>query len=339
MKSYIKQSKGNAVSRPTGGGVITHAVEGAAYPVMGSFNVWIEGEPALRANDLWTGNHMPGASMPANTPPTPLMGPMMAGAGPAPKESEKDANEGKDWLEIAIEDPEGNPVAGARYRVTTPKGKTMEGAMPTIGKVKIKRLAKGKCKVEWLDDVAEVGKAGSKEILAGSPAADNVTTGSSYKYVLKLEKVRIRVLDHAGEPCKNAKCDVWIRPFFKSRRSADGKGWLGLWCPPKAKQIEFRIVSPYEAERRRVYLRPLADDDKAASKQRLHNLGFFGASEPDEHPDMLIRAYGIEESDADLAKHLADIESHYKSADNPRDKRVQALTDTQHDLSDLGERT
>ena len=89
MNSYIKQSTGNAVSRPTGGGVISHAVEGAAYPVMGSFDVFIESSPALRVLDLWTANHMPGAKMPPNTPPAPLMGAMSVPAM-APQTATKD---------------------------------------------------------------------------------------------------------------------------------------------------------------------------------------------------------------------------------------------------------
>jgi hypothetical protein len=72
-----------------------------------------------------------------------------AGPGPVPKESEKDANEGKEWIEIALTAPDGTPVSGVRYRVTTPKGKTLEGSTSQNGKTKIVRLAKGRCKVEW----------------------------------------------------------------------------------------------------------------------------------------------------------------------------------------------
>jgi hypothetical protein len=151
-KSYIAKSTGNEVSQSTGGGVITHQFQGAAYFQTFSMNVFVENQPAVRHLDLLTQNHM--AQMPGNTPPAPWMSAMMAGAGPPPEGSEKDAKEGKDWLELAIADPDGKPVSGVRYRVTTPKGKTLEGVTPPSGKAKINGLAKGKCKVEWLEDAS-----------------------------------------------------------------------------------------------------------------------------------------------------------------------------------------
>src|ERR1019366_8841901 len=155
-QSFIAQSTGNEVAQATGGGVVTHMVKGAAYFQTFSMDVFIEGQPAVRHMDLLTHNHM--AKMPGNTPPAPWMSTMMAGPGPAPKNVEKDANEGKEWMEIALKDPEGKPIAGARYKVTTPKGKVLGGATPPSGKVKIKGLAKGKCKVEWLGDAAQATK-------------------------------------------------------------------------------------------------------------------------------------------------------------------------------------
>jgi hypothetical protein len=151
-KSYIARSTGNEVSQPTGGGVITHQFKGAAYFQTFSMNVFVESQPAVRHLDLLTHNHM--AMMPGNTPPAPWMSMMNAGAGPPSQGSEKDANEGKDWLELAIADPDGKPVSGVRYRLTTPKGKILEGVTPPSGKAKINGLAKGKCKVEWLEDAS-----------------------------------------------------------------------------------------------------------------------------------------------------------------------------------------
>jgi len=316
-KSFIGKSTGNEVASSTGGDVITHVVQGKAYFQTFSMDVFIESQSAVRHMDLVTQNHM--AMMPGNTPPTPWMSAMTAGGTTAPKEVEKSANEGKDWLEIVLCDPDGDPVPGAHYRVTTPKGKILQGLTLAKGSAKFKLLAKGKCKVEWLDDVAEIAKDG-KTILSGSPATDHVSTGASYPYVLKLKKVRIRVLDRSEEPCKNVTCDVWIRPFTKSRHKTDGKGWLALWSPPKAKHADFKIVSPYQAEKRRVYLQPLPDDDKVASKQRLHNLGFFGDDEAGEDERMFRRAYGVDESE-DLAKYLADVEANDKTADDRKGLR------------------
>jgi hypothetical protein len=148
--SFIAQSTGNEVAQATGGGVITHMVKGAAYFVTYSRDVFIEGKPAVRHLDLLTHNHM--AKMPGNTPPTPWMSTMMAGPGAAPRSAEKDANEGKDWIEVVVNDTDGNPVFGARYRVTSPSGKVLQGSTPPDGKIRIKRLAKGRCKVELLDE-------------------------------------------------------------------------------------------------------------------------------------------------------------------------------------------
>jgi hypothetical protein len=146
-ESYIAKSTGNEVARSTGGGIITHQVQGQAHFQTFSMNVFIEKKPAVRHMDLVTHNHM--AKMPGNTPPSPWMSTMMAGPGPAPKEVERNANEGKEWIEICLRNADGNPVPDARYRVTTPKGRLLTGTTPRSGKVTIRGLAKGDCKVEW----------------------------------------------------------------------------------------------------------------------------------------------------------------------------------------------
>jgi hypothetical protein len=110
-ESYIAKSTGNEVARSTGGGVITQQVQGRAYFQTFSMNVFIESKPAVRHLDLVTHNHL--TKIPGNTPPTPWLSATTAGPGPVPKELEKDANEGKEWIEIALRDPSGNAVAGA----------------------------------------------------------------------------------------------------------------------------------------------------------------------------------------------------------------------------------
>jgi len=156
-KSFIGKSTGNEVAQSTGGGVITHVVQGKAYFQTFSMNVFIESQPAVRHMDLVTHNHA--AMMPGNTPPAPWMSTMMAGPGAPPKEAEKQVFEGKEKLEIMLKDAFGDPIPGIRYRVTTPKGKVLEGITPSSGKVKIVGLAKGKCKVEW----PEVAKDASRK--------------------------------------------------------------------------------------------------------------------------------------------------------------------------------
>lgn len=318
QKSYVAKSTGNEVARNTGGGVITHATQGKAYFQTYSLNVFIEGKPAVRHMDLLTHNHT--ATMPGNTPPAPWMSTMLAGPGKAPKEAEKNAAEGKERLSFAMTDPEGNPLPGLRYRLTTPKGKNLEGVTPAGGKVAITNLSKGNCKIAWLDGVACVAKAektGAKAVLSGSPACDEVATGKTYGYVLKLEKLRIRVLDIFGSPLKKALCDVWIKPLGKRTLQADDKGWLSLWAPPAAQCADLKVVRPFERRRRRVHLRPLADDDGAATKQRLWNLGFYGREDADQHVLAFNHAYGLEGASTTLAKDLGGIESAYKKDDGP----------------------
>lgn len=55
--SYFAKSTGNAMARSTGGGVLTHVVEGKAYFASFSMNVKIEGEFVPRHLDMMTHNH------------------------------------------------------------------------------------------------------------------------------------------------------------------------------------------------------------------------------------------------------------------------------------------
>jgi hypothetical protein len=173
MNSYIKQSTGNAVSRPTGGGVISHAVEGAAYPLMGSFDVFIESSPALKVFDLWTANHMPGAKMPPNTPPAPLMG-VMSVPAMAPKTAEIEANEGKDFIHLVLRDELERAVAALDLVIETPGKQTIRRRTPSGGEVIIRGLKKGSCKVTFLDWQGKPMKEMKPKHFA--PAADGAAT-------------------------------------------------------------------------------------------------------------------------------------------------------------------
>jgi hypothetical protein len=64
-KSKISTSTGNEVSKPTGGGVVSSNTKGAAHFTVGSMDVLIEGEGAVRHLDMATHNH----DNPPNTPP------------------------------------------------------------------------------------------------------------------------------------------------------------------------------------------------------------------------------------------------------------------------------
>jgi len=72
-QSFFMKSTGNEVSRPTGGGVMTMAVQGSAHWGTFAMNVFFEGQPAVRHMDLLTHNHL---VQPGNTPPSPWMSAM-----------------------------------------------------------------------------------------------------------------------------------------------------------------------------------------------------------------------------------------------------------------------
>ncbi len=68
-KSYISKSTGNESAQTTGGGIVSHVVQGGAYFTSFSFDVSFEGEPAVRHLDLMTHNHQ----NPGDTPPWPFL--------------------------------------------------------------------------------------------------------------------------------------------------------------------------------------------------------------------------------------------------------------------------
>ena len=83
-----------------------------------------------------------------------------SGAGsteyPAWRSSASETHEwvlGAESLELVLRDAEGQPVAGARYRVTLPEGVTIEGELDADGVARLERLPTGQCRVEFLDFV------------------------------------------------------------------------------------------------------------------------------------------------------------------------------------------
>jgi hypothetical protein len=192
MNSYIKQSIGNAVSRPTGGGVITHAVEGAAYPLMGSFDVFIESSPALKVFDLWTANHMPGAKMPPNTPPTPLMGAMSV-PSIVPKVSEIEANEGKDFVHLVLRDELQRAVAALDLVIETPGKQTIRRRTPSGGEVIIRSLKKGSCQVTLLDWQGKPMKEVKAKSFAPAPdgAPASLPTGKKHELICQIATLTV----------------------------------------------------------------------------------------------------------------------------------------------------
>ena len=54
------------------------------------------------------------------------------------------------WIAIKLEDKEGNPVAGAAYRIALPDGKTVaEGTLDDKGHARVDGIDPGSCKVTF----------------------------------------------------------------------------------------------------------------------------------------------------------------------------------------------
>jgi hypothetical protein len=172
-----------------------------------------------------------------------------------------------------------------------------------------------------------------------SPASFSVPTGAAKRLVVKLEPVRIRVLDRFGEPYTDEKCSVAIPDLGKRDKPTDDKGWLEVRCPKGTAYVDLQLVDVAGETTRRVLLAPAPDDDADGTKQRLFNLGFFGGRREREDARRFQRAHGLDTAEEDLNPHLGDIESDYKTLDEPLEQETSPLDEQVHDLADEGERT
>ena len=75
--SFLAKSTGNEAAQSTGGGVVSHVVQGKAYFTSFSFDVTVEGEEAPRHLDMLTHNHA------AQSPPNAAMGTYLGMMDPA----------------------------------------------------------------------------------------------------------------------------------------------------------------------------------------------------------------------------------------------------------------
>jgi hypothetical protein len=164
----------------------------------------------------------------------------------------------------------------------------------------------------------------------------DANTDLAHKFVLKLEVIRIRVLDRFGEPHRNVVCDVEIPAFGQTQKSTDNKGWLELRCPPRTMFVDLTLQGVNESATRRVLLRPAWEAD--GQKQRLANLGFSGKDER-ENGRAFQRAHRFDVVEDALPEHLDEVESDCKTLDDPRDHDAKILDDQVHDLASTGERT
>ena len=185
-KSFIGKSTGNEVAMNTGGGIITHVVQGEAHFQTYSRNVFVEGEPMVGHGHLLTHNQK--GPMPANTPPTPWMSTMLAGPGPAPKVSEKQLNEGKDFIHLVLRDELGRPVADLALVVETPGKTTIQRRTPSGGEIMLRGLKKGSCQITLLDWEGKPMKAERPKLFIPAPdgAAASLPTGTKHDLTCRI---------------------------------------------------------------------------------------------------------------------------------------------------------
>jgi hypothetical protein len=144
LDSFIAKSTGDEPAQSTGGGVISHTVQGKAFFLTGSGDVLVEGKPAVFHSSLMTGNHM--TKIPGNTPTSIWMSTMIP-PSVTPNRSSKTLREGRAKLDILVVDVEGMPVQYEHYEVVTPGGNQVTGITLKDGGVHLKGLKAGNCKV------------------------------------------------------------------------------------------------------------------------------------------------------------------------------------------------
>lgn len=121
QSSYIGRSQGNAIARSTGGGVVSHAVEGQAHFLSGSPNVMVEGKPAVFHSSLLTHNHL--AKSPGNTAPGCWLDSVDAGGVRAAAAASTRKTEPQ-TVEVYIDAPEvGDDVVDQTWELASTDGK------------------------------------------------------------------------------------------------------------------------------------------------------------------------------------------------------------------------
>lgn len=106
--SFFAKSTGNEVAQSTGGGVVSHIVQGKAYFTSYSFDVTVEGEEAPRHLDMMTHNHL------AQSPPNSAMGTHLAmmDAGAMPPAEDAPEEHTDPFFEVFVDQLQGQPAGG-----------------------------------------------------------------------------------------------------------------------------------------------------------------------------------------------------------------------------------
>ena len=67
------------------------------------------------------------------------------------KDTDDEEQEKTHWITIKLEDHEGKPAGGARYKVKLPDGSVQTGYLAKDGKKEFKPIPEGECKISFPD--------------------------------------------------------------------------------------------------------------------------------------------------------------------------------------------
>jgi len=132
--AFFAKSTGNEAAQSTGGGVVSHVVQGKAYFTSFSFDVTIDGQPAVRHLDMMTHNHA------AQTPPNAAMGtylammdPAMVGSASVEQPERKEKKGELPAVEIFVGHLNGTPADGIEALLVSDDGKYNKSMPLTAG--------------------------------------------------------------------------------------------------------------------------------------------------------------------------------------------------------------
>ena len=72
-----------------------------------------------------------------------------------PPETKEEKEQKKSWIEIKLEDEEGNPIPGKKYNIKLPDGSVIEGTLDGEGYARVDGIDPGDCEVTFPDDDEE----------------------------------------------------------------------------------------------------------------------------------------------------------------------------------------
>jgi hypothetical protein len=301
-ESYIAKSTGNEVARGTGGGVISHQVQGRAYFQTFSMNVFIEGKPAVRHLDLVTHNHL--TKIPGNTPPTPWMSAMTAGPGPAAAAAEQDARQGRDWIEFVLVDPDGEPLGAARLRLEMPDGTCRDIQLPVGARFRLRGIKKGSYRLvarsfgdreRWrlrahprqdrrrpLADKAQADAGSSQKRTTRGELREKgllLESGTAHRVVVgpRMKKVRMQLHDGVFHACRSVRYRIDLPSGETIKGKTNATGWLFCEVPADVEKCTIAYgpdTGTHEEHTLELDLREVPDGSEESCRVALKHLGF-----------------------------------------------------------------